>query len=152
MKKTTQRRFEPACVGGTQFRVPIATTSANKIMAVAYYKKQQFLKRVRAAAEEGKHAEDSAAIAVEGSSDHTGQKLVLQAPSIGVVIPANKMQSVSDESIHRDLLGFDRNFKLLKTEMNSLTNVRMSLLWLLKKTTDLEMQINNSSPPRIVPN
>jgi len=149
--------FPPLCAGGATFKVLIPNTPASKIKAVAAYKR---LKRARALEEEegaaaaapGTEQEAAAAAAVgEGSAGtpggtvDAGQRLILQAPSIGVVVPANKMQTVSDESIHRDLQGFDRNFKLLKREMNALTNVRVSLLWLLKKTTELETQINSSA-------
>ena len=148
--------FPPLCGGGATFKVLIPNTPASKIKAVAAYKR---LKRARSLEEEegaavapGTEQEAAAAAAVGDGSAGTpggtvdaGQRLILQAPSIGVVVPANKMQTVSDESIHRDLQGFDRNFKLLKREMNALTNVRVSLLWLLKKTTELETQINSSA-------
>lgn len=147
--------FPPLCAGRATFKVLIPNTPASKIKAVAAYKR---LKRARsleeeegAAAAPGTEQEAAAAAVGEGSAGtpggtvDAGQRLILQAPSIGVVVPANKMQTVSDESIHRDLQGFDRNFKLLKREMNALTNVRVSLLWLLKKTTELETQINSSA-------
>lgn len=142
--------FPPTQNHGTTFTVLIPSPSLAKIKAVASYKRQQLAKK-QARSLLGKEAEAGewkSGVAIQSTLDSDGG-LILQAPSIGVVIPANKMQSVSDESIHRDLQGFDRNFFLLRREMNSLTSVRMSLLWLLKKTTELELQINNmpANPP-----
>jgi len=150
-KGASSSPFPPTQNHGTTFSVLIPTPSLAKIKAVASYKRQQLAKKLARSAL-GKEAEagewKSGGGAFQSTLDSDGG-LILQAPSIGVVIPANKMQSVSDESIHRDLQGFDRNFFLLRREMNSLTSVRMSLLWLLKKTTELELQINNmpANPP-----
>ena len=143
MKKAAS--FPQPCPGGASFTVPVPTPTAAKIKAVAHYKRQQLAKRAREAQEGGESLDEGAGVGAGAVDGGDGQKLVLLAPSIGVVVPANKMHAVSDESIYRDLQGFDRNLKLLKREMNALTNVRVSLLWLLKKTTELETSINNQA-------
>jgi len=87
----------------------------------------------------------TAAAVATAMREGAAQNLSLQAPLIGVVVPANKMLSVSNESIYKELQSIDSNFKIVKQEMNSLTTVRASLLWLLKKSTSLETVINASS-------
>jgi hypothetical protein len=147
----------------------VTTPSIAKIRTVASYKRQQYLKKaaqataVAAAAEaatapettasaEGEEAGGTparaavtAAAVASAIRDGAAQNLSLQAPLIGVVVPANKMLSVSNESIYKELQSIDSNFKIVKQEMNSLTTVRASLLWLLKKSTSLETVINASS-------
>lgn len=167
--------FPPHCSGGTSYRVLIPTTPASKIRAIAKYKRLSYLKKTMTQEKDEMIIRDAENTIDEGSSaqnvtdrisipcdagnnsntvsgntpsslDLASQKLTLQTPSIGTVIPANKMQSVSDESIHRELIGIDRNFMLVRKEMNSLVAVRMSLLWLLKKSTQLEIATNHSAP------
>ena len=161
--------FPPVAHGTHTFRVAVTTPSIAKIRTVASYKRQQYLKKaaqataVAAAAEaatatettasaEGEEAGGTparaavtAAAVASAIRDGAAQNLSLQAPLIGVVVPANKMLSVSNESIYKELQSIDSNFKIIKQEMNSLTTVRASLLWLLKKSTSLETVINASS-------
>lgn len=148
--------FPPHCSGGSTYRILIPTTPASKIRAIAKYKRAQYMKKMAASADatttvvnDDKAGNNNGNQTSEGAADststslHAETKVVLQTPSIGIVVPANKMQSVSDESIQRELAGIDRNYFLIRREMNSLTSVRTDLLWLLKKSTQLETSINN---------
>lgn len=133
--------FPPHCSGGSTFRVLVPTPTQGRIRSIARYKRSQYLAKRAAEAHEG--ASSSSCSGVSHESVET-TRVVLQTPSIGIVVPANKMQSVSNENIQRELAGIDRNYLLIRREMNSLTSVRTSLLWLLKKSTQLETSINSA--------
>ena len=140
--------FPPHCSGGSTYRVLIPTPSQSKIRSIARYKRSQIaVKRAQEAASvhEGVGVGVSnSSVSQERNATVEATRVVLQTPSIGIVVPANKMQSVSNENIQRELAGIDRNYLLIRREMNSLTSVRTSLLWLLKKSTQLETSINSA--------
>jgi hypothetical protein len=122
-----------------KFKVAVSNPPKWKILGVAKFKKQQARsKRLGGAAESSNipPAGSVAAAVVTGSVEDA----IKSMPSPAANPESQSRLVTANNNIQRELESLQRNSALVRKEMQSLTQVQSSLLWLLKKATLFETQ------------
>lgn len=122
--------------GGRRFRVPIRIPPAWKIKAIAQFKLHQKEKQTTVKSDSGSsNFMSSRRQHNKGASVERTPAVVLINNRYDVPVPDGAKQGLHDLSL---------KCKEIRNELCAMNNARTSLLWLLRKSTDLEIQRNHS--------
>ena len=126
----------------TKFRVPIKVPEPWKIQSISQFKKNNLLKQTQQASVNDdvtskSNAASSSAIAppsmVRSSSYDARSRSMSMDERVELI--EKKRNSITSDQIRRELDILHKNSNIIRTKIHSLSVVRYSLLWLLKKAS-----------------
>lgn len=137
-KIPTTKTVEPKASKVTKFRVPINYPAPWKIQSIAELKrgiylkkKQQDLARSLSKPNEANSAASAPPSLVRSAS--FGQRARSMSMDERVELIERKRNTITSEQIERELEVLHKNSNIIRGKIHSLSVVRYSLLWLLKK-------------------